>query len=128
MLLQLRRDVALGVLHCLLADIVVGNFVAVRVRHFQVIAEHFVEADFQAGDAGAGRFFGLITGDPLLAAGRQFAQAIQLGAWKPARIKPAVAARQRTFVGERRFQLAPEFPAQIQLAFQADSAAGCGGR
>jgi len=69
MLFQFRRDIAFGILDRLLANIMVGNFVAMRVRHFQIVAEHFVEPDLEAGDAGPGDFLSLIAGDPLLAAG-----------------------------------------------------------
>ena len=39
-LLELRRDVALGVFERLLADVVGRDLLAVRVRDFQVVAEH----------------------------------------------------------------------------------------
>ena len=117
-LLQLRRDVALGVLDRLLAVIIVGNLVAVRVRDFEVIAEHFVEADFQAGDAGAGDFLGLILGDPLLAAGREIAQRVELR-MKPAADQAALAAGKRAIVHQRFFQPRANFGAQIQFRFQA---------
>ena len=76
--LQLGRDIALGVLDGLLAMIIVGNLVAMRMRDFQIIAEHFVESDFQARDAGAGNFVGLILCHPLLAAGREIAERVEL--------------------------------------------------
>ena len=80
LLLQLRRDVALGVLEGLLADVVIGHLVPVRVGHFDVVAEHLVEADLQAGDAGAGRLFGLEPGDPGLPFAGGATQVVEFGA------------------------------------------------
>ena len=70
-LLQLRRDVALGVLDRLLADVVGGDLaLALRlgVRDLDVVAEDLVEADLEARDAGAADLLGLELGDPRLAA------------------------------------------------------------
>ena len=50
--LQLGRDVALGILHRLLADVVVGNPLAMGVGDLEVVAEDLVEADLERGDAG----------------------------------------------------------------------------
>ena len=53
--LQLRRDVALGVLDGLLADVVGRDLAAglgLGVGDLDVIAEHLVEADLQPRDAG----------------------------------------------------------------------------
>ena len=77
-LLQLRRDVALGVLDRLLADVVVGDLLAVGVGDLDVIAEDLVEADLERGDAGPLDLLGLVAGDPLLAAVGQLAQGVQL--------------------------------------------------
>ena len=73
--LQLRRDVALGVLDRLLADVVGGDLLAVGVGDLDVVAEHLVEADLQARDARPLGLLGLVAGDPLLAAVGQLAQA-----------------------------------------------------
>ena len=78
--LQLRRDVTLGVLNRLLADVLGGNLFAVGVGDFDVVAENLVEADFQVRDAGPLGLLGLVAGDPLLAAAGQLAQGVQLGA------------------------------------------------
>ena len=77
-LLQLRRDVALGVLERLLALVVGRDLGGVGVRDLDVVAEDLVEADLEAGDAGAGDLLGLEAGDPLLAA-----------AWRSRAARPA---------------------------------------
>ena len=91
-LLQLRRDVALGVLDRLLADVVGGDLLAVGVGDLDVVAEDLVEADLQVGDAGPLGLLGLVAGDPLLAAVGQLAQRVELGAEAVAD-EAAVAAR-----------------------------------
>ena len=68
-LFELRRDVPLGVFERLLADVVRRDFLAMGVRDFEVVAEHRIEADLHARDAGPLAFGGLILGHPLLAAG-----------------------------------------------------------
>ena len=78
--LQLRRDVPLGVLDRLLADVFGGNLLAVGVGDLDVVAEHLVEADLEIRNAGPLGLLGLIAGDPLLAAAGQFAQVVELGA------------------------------------------------
>ena len=99
---------------------------AVRVRDFQVIAEHLVEADLEGGDAGAGDFLGLIVGDPLLAAGRQIAQRVELR-MKAGADQAAVAAGQRAIVDQRRFEPGANVGAQIQFGFQSvQQRAACG--
>ena len=68
-LLQLGRDVTLGVLDRLLADVVGGDLgvrLGLGVRDLDVIAEDLVEADLEAGDAGPADLLGLVPGDPLL--------------------------------------------------------------
>ena len=75
--LQLGRDVALGVLHRLLADVLRGDLLAVRVGDLDVVAEDLVEADLERGDARPLALLGLIAGDPLLAAVGQFAEGVQ---------------------------------------------------
>ena len=102
-LLQLRRDVALGVLDRLLADVVGGDLLAVGVGDLDVVAEDLVEADLQARDAGPLGLLGLVAGDPLLAAVGQLAQRVELGAEAVAD-EAAVAARQRAVVGQRRVE------------------------
>ena len=76
-LLQLGRDVTLGVLHRLLADVLRGDLLAMRVGDLDVVAENLVEADLERGNAGPLALFGLVAGDPLLAAVGQFAQGVQ---------------------------------------------------
>ena len=74
-LFQLGRDVAFGVLERLLADVVGRHLsVAVAVR-LDVVAEDFVVADFQLGDSRPLDLLGLVAGNPLFAARRQFAVA-----------------------------------------------------
>ena len=57
--LQLRRDVALGILERLLALVIGGNLAGVGVGDLDVVAEDLIEADLQTGDAGAANFVGL---------------------------------------------------------------------
>ena len=103
-LLQLRRDVALGVLDRLLADVVGGDLLAVGVGDLDVVAEDLVEADLQVGNAGPLGLLGLVAGDPLLAAVGQFAQVVE-SAREAVADEPAVAARQRAVVGQRGVEL-----------------------
>ncbi len=63
--LEFRRDVTLGIDHCLFTDVVVRDFGGVRVRHFDVIAEDLVVADLQRRDTGALAFLRFKVGDPL---------------------------------------------------------------
>ena len=93
------------------------RFVLLAVGDFNVIAEHFVERDFQIRDAGRRGLLGLIAGDPFLAARRQVAQPIQLAAI-PAADNAAVFARQRAIVHERRFQLRANLRAEIEAGFE----------
>ena len=77
--LQFFGDVALGVFDGLLARPDRRNFGAMRVSHFDVVAEDFVVADFQRGDVGVGDELGLILGQPLLAGGADLPQAVEFG-------------------------------------------------
>ncbi len=52
-------DIALGVFDGLFAGPGGGDFLAMRVGDFDVVAEDFIEADFQGGDAGFGGEAGL---------------------------------------------------------------------
>ena len=58
---------------------------------------------------------GLVAGDPLLAAVGQLAQLVELGV-KAVANEAAVAAAQRAVVDQRRFELAAQLGAQIELA------------
>ena len=118
-LFELWGDVALGVFDGLLADVVVGDFVAVRVSDFDVVAEDFVEADFEGGDAGAGDFVGLIAGDPLFAAGGQIAEVIEV--WVEARAdEAAFASLQGAIVDEGRFEAGADVGAEVELSVEPD--------
>ncbi len=80
-LLELGRDVALGVLDRLLAD-VVGRDLAplgLGVRDLDVVAEDLVEPDLEARDPGAADLLGLELGDPRLAALGDRPQLVELG-------------------------------------------------
>ncbi len=114
---QLGSDVAFGVLDRLLADVVGRNLGAVGIRDFDVIAEHLVEADLEAGDAGPRGLLGLIGGDPLLAPHRQVAQRVQLAAEAGPDEAP-LAAYQRAFVEQGRFELAANVGAEVQFGLQ----------
>ncbi len=76
-LFQLGRDVPFRILQCLFADVVVRNFVAVRVGDLQVVTEDLVVTDFQAGNARLLDFVRLVAGNPLFAAAGKFAQLVQ---------------------------------------------------
>ena len=115
-LLELRRDVTLGVFERLLANVIRRHLLAMRVRDFEVIAEHRVEADLHARDAGPLAFGGLILGHPLLAAGSQLAKLVDIGAIAVAN-EIAIARRERAFVDERLFQRAANIGAQIEPRF-----------
>ena len=78
-LLQLRRDVALGVLERLAVLVVRGRLRLVGVGDLDVVAEDLVVADLQAGDAGPRDLLGLEAGDPVLAVGRERPQFVQFG-------------------------------------------------
>ena len=67
-LFQLGRNVALRILERLLALVVRGDFGGVCVRDLDVVAEHLIETDFQARDAGTRDLLRLKPGDPFLAA------------------------------------------------------------
>ena len=116
--LSSRRDVALGVLERLLADVVGRHLVAVGVRDFEVVAEHRVEADLDVRDAGPLAFGGLVLGHPLLAAGRQLAQLVEIGAIAGAD-EAAVAGGERAVVDERLFERAADVGAQIEPLLRA---------
>ncbi len=116
-LFQFGGDVALGVLDGLLANVVGRNFGAMGVGDFDVVTKHFVEPDFEAGNAAARRLLRLIGRDPLLAPRCQVAQRVEL-AVEPRSNKTAFAAHQRTVVFERRFELGANVGAQIEFDFQ----------
>ena len=75
--LELGGDVAFGVLDGLLADVVGRDLGALGVGDLDVVAEDLVEADLEAGDAGAPDLFGLEAGDPGLAAAGGFAELVE---------------------------------------------------
>ncbi len=115
--LQLGRDVALGILDRLLADILGGDPLAVRVGDLQVVAEDLVEADLQRGDSRPLGFLGLVAGDPLLAAVGQFPQRVQRR-MKAVADEAALAAGQGAIVRQRRVELAPQIDAEVDLGLQ----------
>jgi hypothetical protein len=69
-LLQLRRDVTLGVLQRLLADVVGRHAAGVGVRHLDVVAVDLVVPDLQARDVRPRDLRRLVAGDPPLALAR----------------------------------------------------------
>ena len=125
--LQFRRDVALGVLEGLLAQVVGRHLAGVGVGDLDVIAEDLVVADLQAGDAGAGDFLGLEAGDPFLAVAGDGVQFIQLrvvaGADDAALARAAPAAGRR---GRRRAARADR--GTVPGAIPGRRAGGRGGR
>ena len=82
-LLELGRDVALGVLDRLLADVVGRDLAALRlgVGDLDVVAEDLVEADLQAGDPRAADLLGLEPGDPGLAVLRADSRSSSSSGW-----------------------------------------------
>ncbi len=114
---EFRRDVTLGVLDCLLADVMLGNLVAVSMRHFEIVAEHLVEPDLEARNAGPRDFVGLIAGDPLLTPAGQLAERIEIGV-KPAANETAVATGERAVIGQSLFELRPNLGAKIKIGLQ----------
>src|SRR6266404_7274795 len=93
-LLQVRRDVALGVLERLLALVVGRDLMGVCVRDLNVVAEYLVEADPQTVNAGPRDFLGLKVGDPFLAPPGNGVQLIETGIVTAAD-DAALARRQR---------------------------------
>jgi hypothetical protein len=77
--LELRRDVALGVLQRLAPAVVVGHLVAVGAADLDVEAMHPVEFDLQVGDAGARALAGLECEQELAAVVLDAAQFVELG-------------------------------------------------
>ncbi len=65
--LELFGNVALGVLDCLLADVVGGDLIGRRVIYFDIVAEDLIVSDFKIADAGALGLFLLIIPQPALA-------------------------------------------------------------
>ena len=98
-----------------------------RVRDFQVVAEDLVEADLDVGDAGPLALGRLILGHPLLAAGHQLAQLVEIGAIAGAD-EAAVAGRERAVVDERLFERPANVGAQIEPLFELLQAARSRGR
>ena len=78
LLLQLGGDEALGAGEGLFANPLGGDFGAVAVADFEVVAEDAVEADLQVGDAGAVGFALTQRGDPGFGIGGELAQLIEL--------------------------------------------------
>ena len=118
-LLQLGRDVALGVLERLLADVVGRDLAsAVGVGDLDVVAEDLVEADLQAGDAGAADLLGLEAGDPLLAAAGDLAQLVELGVVAVAD-QAAFLGGQRRVVDQGRVERRADLGAELERGLRA---------
>ena len=99
-LLERRRDEALAAGDRLLADVVVGHRVQVRLRDLDVVAEDAVEAHLERLDAGARALGGFELGDDLLARAADPAQLVELGVDAVAN-RVAVAGQRRRLVDER---------------------------
>src|SRR5271157_4491537 len=80
-LLELGREIPLGVLDRLLANVVRGNLHALRlgVGDLDVIAKDLVEANLETRNAGAADLLGLVPGNPALAILRDRPQTVELG-------------------------------------------------
>ena len=77
--LERRRHEALGAGERLAPLVVRRDAVEVRTRHLEVVAEHAVEPDLEARDAGARAFLGLELGNPALARVCELVQAVTMG-------------------------------------------------
>src|ERR1700682_4928412 len=107
LLLELGRDVALAVHQGLLAYVLRGDRLAVRMADLEVVAEHLVEPDLQRPDAGPlalGLFQG---GDPVAGGPRSVSKAIELGI-EPGLEDTTVFQRRRNLVDQRRYQELPK--------------------
>ena len=112
--LELRRDVTFGRFDRLFANILGRHFVSLGVRDLEVVAKHLVETDLDVRDARSFHLLRLILGDPLLAAGRQFAKLVQFLA-KARANETAIAAGQRAIVHQRVLQSTANIRAEIEL-------------
>ena len=74
---QLVGDVAFAVGGRLLSRPTGGGFVAMKMSHFNVVAEDFVEADAKGGNATLGGKASLILGEPLVGVRADVAQAVE---------------------------------------------------
>ena len=92
--------VALGVLHCLLADVVGRHLRRLGAADLQEEAKHAVEADLECGDAGPLDLLGLIAGDPRLAARRHLHEFVE-PCVESRTHEAAVAGKHRTALAER---------------------------
>jgi hypothetical protein len=95
--LELRSDVALGVLQGLPAAVVVGDLVHVGVGDLDVEAMHLVEFDLEAGDAAAFALAGFELDQEGAAVVLDRAQFVEVGA--VARRDHAAFAQQRAWLG-----------------------------
>ncbi|MEY3460037.1 MAG: hypothetical protein RL215_3194 [Planctomycetota bacterium] len=77
--LEFGGDEAFLVFECLFADVVRGDFVDICSGDFEVVAEDFVEADFEAVDTGAFDFASLVGGHPLSSAAHEVAEFVEFG-------------------------------------------------
>ena len=116
-LLELRRDVPLGVLDRLLADVVARDAraagVGLGVRDLDVIAEDLVEADLEAGYPRLADLLGLELGDPGLAAAGMAAKLVELGMITVAD-QAAFLDRQRRIVDQGGLDLGADLRAELQ--------------
>ena len=100
-LLQLRRDVPLGVHQRLPPDVLLRHPRQVRVGHFQVVAEDPVVADLQRPDARPLALLPLQSGDVLLGVPRRRSQVVQLLREPRPHDAPVAALRRRVVVHGR---------------------------
>ena len=77
--LEFRGNEAFLIFEGLFADVFGRDFVDVGSGDFEVVAEDFVEADFEAIDAGAFDFASLISGHPLSSAAHEVAEFVEFG-------------------------------------------------
>ena len=116
-LAQFDREVADGVLQGLAVLVVLGHAGEVRVGHFEVVAVDFVEADFQAADAGASDFVRLIAGHPILAFGGELAKFVEFGVVAFAN-HAAIFGREGHFVLEGAVEKFTQIDAEFEPRFE----------
>src|SRR5205085_6649958 len=104
---ELRRDIALAARDGLLADVVPRHLREVRLRDLDVVTEHAVVADLEAGDAAVLLLAGLDREDLVLAAVGEPAARIDLGVVAGAD-RAALLDERRRIVDERAREAAGE--------------------
>ena len=121
MLLELGGDVSLGILDCLLANVVARDVstpgLGLGVRDLDVVAENLVEADLQALDPGPPNLLGLKLGDPRLAPLGGFAKLVQPRV-VPVADQASFLHGQRRVVVQSSFDLGADLGAKLERGLE----------